>query len=118
MTNIPVDDQLAAIITRLDAIIRLLSHMLPQGIPQRQKIKLLSETGLQPREIAAILGTTANVVSKELSLMRKQKDSDTSVGGANKIEEEKESTPQVTLDAKNASPSTSKDSQTNAASEN
>lgn len=64
--------QLSSLESRLDAIIRLLSHLLPEQMPQREKIRILSETGLENKVIAGILGTTPGTVSKELSVMKER----------------------------------------------
>ncbi len=63
--------QLRELTTRLDAVIRLLAVTMPASTTQQAKVKLLSESGLQPKEIARILGTTPNAVSVALSRMRK-----------------------------------------------
>ncbi len=59
------------IIKRLDVIARLLALNLPKSINQDQKIKILHELDLSPKEIAAILGTTPNTVSVELNKIKK-----------------------------------------------
>jgi len=59
------------IIKRLDVIARLLALNLPASINQDQKIKILDEMDLGPKEIASILGTTPNTVSVELNKIKK-----------------------------------------------
>lgn len=59
------------IIKRLDVIARLLALNLPASINQDQKIKILDEMDLEPKEIATILGTTRNTVSVELNKIKK-----------------------------------------------
>ena len=58
---------------RLDIIIKLLAMNLMQGKEtQKDKIIQLSKLGLQPKEIANILGTTSNTVRVTLSAARKE----------------------------------------------
>jgi len=72
--NIPSQEEiLLNIDKKLGAITRLLAMSLPNTINQDQKIMILSEMSLQPKDIAAILGTTSNTVSVELSKMKKSK---------------------------------------------
>ena len=65
------EDLLTEISKKLDVISRLLALSLPKAISQNQKMKILSELGLQPMAIANIIGTTANTVRVELSKMKK-----------------------------------------------
>src|SRR2546427_13302839 len=65
------NDQVREITKRLDAIIRLLATSLPEKMKQRDKIKLLSESGLQPKEIGPMLGISSNAVSVALFEMRR-----------------------------------------------
>ena len=65
------NDQVREITKRLDAIIRLLATSLPENMKQRDKIRLLSESGLQPKEIGPMLGITAHNVSVVLQGMKK-----------------------------------------------
>ena len=70
--NIPSQEEiLLNIDKKLGAITRLLAMSLPNSINQDQKIMILSEMGIQPKDIAIILGTTSNTVSVELTKMRK-----------------------------------------------
>jgi DNA-binding CsgD family transcriptional regulator len=48
-----------------------MSMGLTNGLKQKEQILLLGRVGFQPKEIAELLGTTANTVSKELSVFRK-----------------------------------------------
>ena len=67
------DNQFKQVLQRLDAIARLLALNLPKEIDQNQKMVILSELGLQPKDIAKILGTTANAVSIALHRSKKKK---------------------------------------------
>jgi hypothetical protein len=62
--------QVREITKRLDAIIRLLATSLPENMKQKDKIRLLSESGLQPKEIGPMLGITAHNVSVVLQGMK------------------------------------------------
>jgi len=64
--------QLRELTARMDAIIKMLALTLPKELTQADKIVLLSDAGFQPREIASILGTTANTVSVTLSKMKRE----------------------------------------------
>jgi CRP-like cAMP-binding protein len=65
------EEQIKELIARLDALIALLSMTLPKETSQMDKIKLLSDAGLVPRDIAKVLGTTPNTVSVALSKLRR-----------------------------------------------
>ncbi|MGD0551501.1 MAG: sigma factor-like helix-turn-helix DNA-binding protein [Sedimentisphaerales bacterium] len=60
------------VISRLDKLIRLVATGLAIGKSQAEQVGLLSQAGLQPKEIADILGTTPNTVRVTLSTARKQ----------------------------------------------
>jgi len=61
------------ILERLDLIIKLLAMNVMKGEEtQKEKIIQLSKLGLQPKEIANILNTTANTVRVALSNARKE----------------------------------------------
>lgn len=66
------EKDLAPVTRRLDALIRLIAVSLPKEINQTKKIEILSGTGLAPKEIADILGTTANTVSVTLAGLKKK----------------------------------------------
>ena len=59
------------IAAKLDTLIRLVAIGLCEGKAQKDQIALLDSAGLQPKAIAAILGTTSNTVSVALSNLRK-----------------------------------------------
>lgn len=61
-----------AILTELRKITRILNLIATKDMPQKEKILSLSAVGLQPKEIAEIIGTTANTVSVTLSSTRRQ----------------------------------------------
>ncbi|HYS55596.1 MAG TPA: hypothetical protein VER58_17695 [Thermoanaerobaculia bacterium] len=56
---------------RLDRIIQLLVFWMTEEKPQIERIRLLSNVGFGPAEIARILGTTANTVNVALHNIRK-----------------------------------------------
>jgi len=60
------------ILAEVKKISRVLTLMATKDLAQREKIGLLSGLGLQPREIAELVGTTPNTVSVTLSSMRRQ----------------------------------------------
>lgn len=64
---------LAEVADKLDTLIRLTAIGLFGEKTQRERIELLSSAGLQPKEIADLLGTTPNTVNVALSGMRKKK---------------------------------------------
>jgi len=68
---------LEAIKKRLEVMISLFLQERSEnsGLSLRNQIALLNGFEFQPREIARILGTTANYVSKEISRLRKTKKS-------------------------------------------
>lgn len=56
---------------KLDQILRVLGAIATKDLKQRDQISLLSKVGLPPREIAELLGTSANTVRVELVALRK-----------------------------------------------
>lgn len=67
MTTEPRDE----IVVELRRVSRLLTLLLTKDLSQRDKIALLSTAGLQPKEIADLIGTTPNTVSVTLAQMKK-----------------------------------------------
>jgi DNA-binding CsgD family transcriptional regulator len=67
MQNLDTD----AITQKLDRLIRLVALGLVDGKKQREQIDLLARSGLPPREIADLLGTTANTVSVTMVQLRR-----------------------------------------------
>jgi DNA-binding NarL/FixJ family response regulator len=57
---------------QLGKIVRLLSLVVTKGLNQRDQIALLASAGFQPKQIAELIGTTANTVSVTLAQMKKQ----------------------------------------------
>ena len=68
MTLEPRDD----IASELRRISRLLTLLVTKNLSQKDKIAVLSSAGLQPKEIAELIGTTPNTVSVTLAQMRKE----------------------------------------------
>jgi DNA-binding CsgD family transcriptional regulator len=57
----------------LKLLVRLTALNLVSGLSQRDQISLLSRGGFSPKQIADLLGTSANTVSVELSRKRRDK---------------------------------------------
>jgi DNA-binding CsgD family transcriptional regulator len=53
----------AGIEERLDRVVRLLAALVTKGMTRKEQILTLSGIGLQPKEIASILGISANQAS-------------------------------------------------------
>jgi len=58
---------------KLDILVRLIAIWLCGEKSQTEKIGILASAGLQPKEIADIIGTTSNTVSVALSTLKKQR---------------------------------------------
>jgi hypothetical protein len=67
------DANMQLLLGKLDAIIKLLVIDVTQGKDQTEQIRLLSQVGFQPKNIAEMLGTTANNVRVRLSSLRKKR---------------------------------------------
>jgi len=65
------DAQARTLIAKLDQAVRLLAHLLAADKNQRQQCELLHRAGFAPREIAELLGTSANTVRVQLFNARK-----------------------------------------------
>jgi hypothetical protein len=64
----------AAIIERLDTLIRLQAALAMQSMgTQKAKIVFLHGAGIKPRDIAGLLGTTPNTVNVALANHKKAK---------------------------------------------
>lgn len=63
----------AEAIRRLDTLIRLVAIGVCGERSQKEKIAILAAARLPPKEIAELLGTTANTVSVSLYGMKKDK---------------------------------------------
>ena len=59
------------IIEKLDQVLKLLGMMAVKGLSQTEQIATLSRIGLPPKDIATVLGTTANTVRVSLVSIRK-----------------------------------------------
>jgi DNA-binding CsgD family transcriptional regulator len=59
------------ILEKLDQILRILAAAATTGMKQREQIALLNRAGLQPKDIADLLGTSSNTVRVELVGLRK-----------------------------------------------
>ena len=57
----------------LKLLVRLAALELINGRSQKEAIHLLSQAGFLPKQIAELLGTSANTVSVELSRKRSEK---------------------------------------------
>lgn len=68
MTSQQLDD----VLSELRKIVRLMTLSMTKDLTQREQIALLSGAGLQPKEIAELIGTTPNTVSVTLVQIRKQ----------------------------------------------
>jgi len=66
-----------ALLTRIDerqgAMLRLQAITALEGKPQREQIERLYDFGLQPRDIAQIVGTSSNTVRVALVRLRKSR---------------------------------------------
>jgi DNA-binding CsgD family transcriptional regulator len=62
-------DELA--LAKLDQILRILAVIATKDLKQRDQIALLNRAGLAPKDIADLLGTSANTVRVELTAIRK-----------------------------------------------
>ena len=63
----------AGVLSRLDRIITLLAAGIAVDKTQRERIRLLSSAGLAPKDIAEVLGTTANTVRVALTGIRRSR---------------------------------------------
>jgi DNA-directed RNA polymerase specialized sigma24 family protein len=64
-------DNEGEMMARLDKALNLLALIAARGMPQRDQIGLLDKAGLEPREIAEVLGTTSNTVRVALVGIRR-----------------------------------------------
>jgi DNA-binding CsgD family transcriptional regulator len=62
------------ILQKIDQILRILAAAATTGMKQREQIALLNRAGLQPKDIADLLGTSSNTVRVELVSLRKSND--------------------------------------------
>lgn len=59
------------VLDKIDRVIRILAVIATKGLKQREQIALLSRAGLQPKDIAELIGTSSNTVRVELVALRK-----------------------------------------------
>jgi hypothetical protein len=67
------DQNNGEVLNLLKRIVALLTVQIKRGAPQNMLINELSDAGLEPKQIAEILGTTANVVSVTLHKKKNKK---------------------------------------------
>ncbi len=60
------------ILAQLDRLTRLVLILVTKGMAQKDQISALSGAGMQPRDIADLIGTTPHAVSVTLSNIRRQ----------------------------------------------
>lgn len=58
---------------KIEQILRILAVIATKGQKQREQIAILNQAGLAPKDIARLLGTSANTVRVELVSLRKAK---------------------------------------------
>jgi len=68
-----VNDSNQKISDKLDILIKLTALNIIKDIDYSEQVKLLSSIGLQPKDIAELLGKTSNSVRVTLSRIRKRK---------------------------------------------
>lgn len=57
---------------QLDKLIRLMAVLVTKDKVQKEQIAMLAKAGLQPKDIADLIGTTPHTVSVTLSEMKKE----------------------------------------------
>jgi len=67
------DEELKELSGKLETVIRLLAIEVTRGRDLRDQIKLLSQAGLKPMEIAEVLGKTPNAVRVALFGIRRKR---------------------------------------------
>lgn len=70
------NEQLLELNKRLGVMISLFLHMVPREKPDislKEKVRILDDLGMRPRDIAEILGRTQPHINKELAGLRKEK---------------------------------------------
>lgn len=68
-----MSDSNKELLEEVQKMVRLLSIVAVGDKKQKEQIELLSKAGFQPKEIAELIGTTANTVRVALTNMKKQK---------------------------------------------
>lgn len=72
----PTNKQLSELNKRLGVMISLLLRMVPREGPDislKERVRILNDLDMRPRDIAEILGRTATHINKELVGLRKEK---------------------------------------------
>lgn len=67
------EDILKEVSNKLDIVIRLLAIEVVKGRELKGQVKFLHQAGLEPKEIAEILGKTPNAIRVTLFAIRKEK---------------------------------------------
>lgn len=70
-----IDENDRMIIDRLDILIKLTAANVIRDKSLKDQVSLLSSVGLQPKEIADILGKTSNNIRVTLSMINKERKS-------------------------------------------
>jgi outer membrane biosynthesis protein TonB len=73
MSSKQADPQLSEISNKLDVLVRLSAINVTKGLKFKQQVEILSDAGFEPRQIADMLGTTANNVRVTLHGIRKER---------------------------------------------
>ena len=60
------------LLDKIDRIFRVIAVTATKGLKRREQISLLNQAGLQPKDIAELLGTSSNTVRVELVALRKK----------------------------------------------
>ena len=67
------DKTVKVLVSKLDAIIKLMVFRMTEGKKQVEQIRLLAKAGFGPKAIAEAVGTTSNTVRVALVNLKKQK---------------------------------------------
>lgn len=67
------DKTVKVLVSKLDAIIKLMVFRMTEGKKQVEQIRLLTKAGFGPKAIAEAVGTTSNTVRVALANLKKQK---------------------------------------------
>ena len=59
------------VLAKLDYLLRVHTISVTKGMKQNEQIALLNRSGLPPKEIAHLLGTTGNTINVALTILRK-----------------------------------------------
>ena len=67
------DNQFKQLSDKMDVIVKLLTLNVVKGKPLKDQVSLLSEFNFQPKQIADMLGKSANNIRVTLCAVRKEK---------------------------------------------